>query len=143
MDAADAAVPSASPAIAEGRRRFFPYTADATHANAQLEIMFITQPINPVSLIVSISASETAAEIRNAVIGPYKNPPMTIIISFGSYFRNDIMLIGTAFPMITAAYASAQSKAVHVIFFVLFIIATSLSDKKYAPDNSGAYFITC
>ena len=46
------------------------------------------QPTIPVSLMVTISSSETMPETMNAAIGPNRKPPMVMITSFGSYFRN-------------------------------------------------------
>jgi hypothetical protein len=58
------------------------------HANAHVDITFIINPITPVLLIVIISKRETTAETKTAVIGPKINPPMVIITSLGSYFKN-------------------------------------------------------
>ena len=67
---------------------------DAVHANAQVDITFMRNPQNPVVDIVAVSISDTAADIPNAAAGPYMNPPIVIMTSFGSYLRKSSGAIG-------------------------------------------------
>ena len=48
---------------------------------------FIIQPRTPFSLIVSISARETASVTASAASGPRTRPPAAMTASLGSYFK--------------------------------------------------------
>lgn len=61
---------------------------EAVQANEQVEMIFIINPMKPVPLTVKVSTEETIAAIVNAANGPYRKPPIVIIMSAGSYFRN-------------------------------------------------------
>ena len=53
-----------------------------------MEIRFIRAPMGPVSLMVIISIRDTSKDTMKEAIGPSKKPPMVMITSFGSYFKN-------------------------------------------------------
>ena len=83
--------PATSPKTAPFIERCRLYRYAAEHAKEQLASMFMMQPMIPVSLTVTISTRETRADMAKAAIGPYMNPPMVMITSFGSYFKNNTM----------------------------------------------------
>ena len=59
----------------------------ATQANPQVESMFITQPMMPVELMVTISSRETTTLSSAAGSGPNMKPPRAMTTSLGSYLR--------------------------------------------------------
>ena len=71
----------------------------ATQANPQVESMFITQPMMPVELMVTISSRETTTLSSAAGSGPNMKPPraMTTVLplpfSYGIEFSLPVGLI--------------------------------------------------
>ena len=77
----------------------------------------------PVLETVKHSRSDTITVDIIATAGPHMKPPKVIIISFGSYFKNNT--IGILHTSITT-YANADKAAITVIFFVLEFISIDL-----------------
>ena len=89
----------------------------------QLDIRFMTQPMMPVSLMVTISSSETTTDMAKEATGPSMKPPMVIITSLGSYLRN--MTTGMRMKA-TTTKAMAQSMPMVTSFLVeIFMLYTA------------------
>ena len=135
--------PEKSPRTAPLKSCFFLYIMDAIHANEQVEITFIRNPITPSSDIVIISKKDTIREISAAAAGPSDKPPRAIITSLGSYLRNSTTGIR---PKATAIYASAQSIPImatrRILDFSFFSSFIMFSFPVFNLKNSasGKYF---
>ena len=81
--------PASSPRASPRRFPLSRARRAAGRAKEQVERMFITQPRMPVLLMVTISSSDTITETQRAAAGPHRMPPRAMMISFGSYFKNN------------------------------------------------------
>ena len=109
--------------LRDRRHPIFLYIKEAVHAKQTVDRIFIIRPIIPVSLSVTISINETTVEIRNALSGPKIKPPIVIIISFGSYFRNKVTgILPTAIRV--QARAESIAKVVSLLVLEIFIFTS-------------------
>lgn len=79
--------PATNPVIAPVMVRRYLYMIAAGTANAALDEMFMTTPHGPVPENGISTKAETTANV-NAATGPKMKPPMTTMMSLGSYVRN-------------------------------------------------------
>ena len=89
-------------------------------AKVQVDIIFI-RISNIVPPRYTISSTEVMALMISDVNGPKINPPMTMIMSFGSYFKNETDGIIGKLIIKLIIMAIAHSIPIVVIFFVFII----------------------